>query len=230
LEDIDAPTKEGYLFVNWLKNGVEYKNTTPVNEDFTLTANWIEEPTVNEYYQITFICNNESEKISVKENETITPPKAKEIENYLFKGWYSGDEVFDFKNPKLKTVVWNCIAFPTSYYQNNTGYNSTDYWGIGGYWQTENNSTFPPTMTTGNYNDITTIIFGEKVISLPNYLCYDMSLKNIYSKNLIPPTYSSHTFKYCGSVKSVYVPMESVEQYKVKWSDFADKIVGYDFE
>lgn len=105
LEDIGEPTKEGYLFVNWLKNGVEYKNTTPVNEDFTLTANWIEEPTVNEYYQITFVCNNESEKISVKENETITPPKAKEIENYVFKGWYSGDEAFDFKNPITKSMV-----------------------------------------------------------------------------------------------------------------------------
>ena len=154
------------------------------------------------------------------------------VDTLTFPENYGSELIFDFKNPKLKTVVWNCIAFPTAYSQNNTGNNSTDYWGIGGYWQKENNSTFPPTMTTGNYNYITTIIFGEKVISLPSSLCFDMSsLKTIYSKNPIPPTYSSSTFTYTYSyVKNVYVPIESVEQYKVKWSDFADKIVGYDFE
>ena len=152
------------------------------------------------------------------------------VDTLTFPENYGSELIFNFKNPNLTTIVWNCIAFPTAYSQNNTGNNSTDYWGIGGYWQKENNSTFPPTMTTGNYNYITTIIFGEKVISLPSSLCYEMSLKNIYSKNPIPPTYSSSTFKYCVSVKNVYVPIESVEQYKVKWSDFADKIVGYDFE
>ena len=154
------------------------------------------------------------------------------VDTLTFPENYGSELIFDFKNPKLKTVVWNCIAFPTSYYQNNTGNNSTDYWGIGGYWQKENNSTFPPTMTTGEYNYITTIIFGEKVISLPNSLCHHMSsLKTIYSKNPIPPTCSSSTFNYCDSyVKSVYVPMESVEKYKASWAQFADKIVGYDFE
>ena len=104
LDIIETPTKEGYLFVNWLKNGIEYKNNMPVNEDFTLTANWIEAPTIADYYQVTFICNNEREKISVKENETVTPPEPKEIENYRFVGWYSGEELFDFKTKITKNI------------------------------------------------------------------------------------------------------------------------------
>lgn len=105
LDNIEEPTKEGYLFVNWLKNGMEYKNTSPVNEDFTLTANWIEAPTIDDYYQVTFICGNEREKISVKENETVTPPEAKEVENYVFVGWYSGEEEFNFETKITKNIA-----------------------------------------------------------------------------------------------------------------------------
>lgn len=105
LENIETPTKEGYLFVNWLKNGMEYKNTAPINEDITLTANWIEAPTIDKYYQVTFICEEEREKISVKENETVTPPKPKEIENYIFIGWYSGEEKFDFETKITKNIA-----------------------------------------------------------------------------------------------------------------------------
>ena len=70
LKEIEAPEKEGYLFVNWLKDGIEYKNEIPVKEDLTLTANWIEAPEIYDYYQVTFMMNGETEKVSVKENET----------------------------------------------------------------------------------------------------------------------------------------------------------------
>ena len=105
IEDVNLPEKEGYLFVNWLKDGVEYKSEYPVNEDITLTANWVEAPKIYEYYQVTFINGDTIEKISVKENETVTPPKEKTIENHLFLGWFSGEEVFDFNEPITKNIA-----------------------------------------------------------------------------------------------------------------------------
>ena len=104
LENITPPEKEGYLFVNWLRNGIEYKSDYPINEDLNLTANWIEEPEIYNYYQVTFITGDRIEKISVQENEPVTPPKEDEIENYLFLGWFSGEELFDFTTPITKNI------------------------------------------------------------------------------------------------------------------------------
>ena len=104
IKDVSSPQKEGYLFVNWLKDGVEYKNEYPVNEDIILTANWVEAPEIYSYYQVTFINGDTSEKVSVKENDLVTPPKEQEIENYLFLGWFSGDEKFDFDTKITKDI------------------------------------------------------------------------------------------------------------------------------
>lgn len=104
IKDISVPEKEGYLFVNWLKDGVEYKSEYPVNEDITLTANWIEAPEVYDYYQVMFINGDTIEKISVKENEVVTPPKEKTIENHIFLGWFSGEELFDFNTKITKNI------------------------------------------------------------------------------------------------------------------------------
>jgi hypothetical protein len=56
------------------------------------------------------------------------------------------------------------------------------------------------------------------------------SLKTLYSKNTVPPILSTNTFVDCNNIQHVYVPTESVEEYKTQWNQFADKIVGYDFE
>ena len=49
----------------------------------------------------------------------------------------------------------------------------------------------------------------------------------VYCKATVPPVLNGKAFK-----KSVviYVPKISVEDYRVVWSDYADRIVGYDFE
>ena len=105
IENIDPPVKEGYLFVNWLKDGVEYKDTTPVNDDFTLTANWVTAPDVNNYYQVTFISGDQTAKVSVQENEPVEALTPQEIENYVFVGWFSGEEEFDLETPITKNIA-----------------------------------------------------------------------------------------------------------------------------
>jgi len=105
IEKISPPTKEGYLFVSWLKDGIEYNSKSPINEDLNLTANWIEAPPIYNYYTITFIVEDQTEKVTVKENETVLEMKAPEIENYLFKGWYVGEEKFDFNTKITKDIA-----------------------------------------------------------------------------------------------------------------------------
>ena len=95
LENIESPKKEGYLFVSWLKDGLEYNISSPVTKDITLTANWIEKPVILETYKVTFINDGKTEKTVVKENETIKEPKKPTKENYIFLGWYIGDEKYE---------------------------------------------------------------------------------------------------------------------------------------
>lgn len=104
IENIETPVKEGYLFVNWLKDGIEYKNDSPIKEDITLTANWVEAPELSNYFQVTFISGNSIEKVSVKENNVVTPLEAKPLENHTFVGWFSGDEKFDFETKITKNI------------------------------------------------------------------------------------------------------------------------------
>lgn len=104
IQDVASPTKDGYLFVSWLKDGVEYNQNTPIKEDIYLTAKWIEEPEIYNYYTITFVMEDKVEKTVVKENETVTPLVEPPKENYIFLGWFVGDEKFDFNTPITKDI------------------------------------------------------------------------------------------------------------------------------
>lgn len=99
LKDIAKPLKDGYLFVNWLKDGVEYNFDKPINEDITLTASWIETPEIYNYYKVTFSFGGESEVTTVREGELVTSLKIPDVKNYLFLGWYLNDSKFDFNTP-----------------------------------------------------------------------------------------------------------------------------------
>lgn len=133
---------------------------------------------------------------------------------------YSADALGELGNPNLTTIVWNSISYPSNYVYKGT----YSYYGLGAWYSSHSGSRC-------SNGEITTIIFGEKVESLPKYLCYCMSsLKTLYSKNTVPPILSTNTFVDCNNIQHVYVPTESVEEYKTQWSLFADKIVGYDFE
>ena len=105
IEGIDKPTKEGYLFVNWIKDGIEYNESTPINSDMTLTANWILQPVIPNTYTVTFVVDDNTEKTVVKENEVINEPKKPSKKNYTFKGWYVGNKKYDFSNKITEDIT-----------------------------------------------------------------------------------------------------------------------------
>ena len=105
IENVTSPKKDGYLFVGWLKDGLEYNIDDPVTEDITLTATWIEAPEILDNYTVTFIIDGNSEQTKVKENDTINEPKHHEKENYIFLGWYVGEEKYDFNSKVTKDII-----------------------------------------------------------------------------------------------------------------------------
>ena len=58
------------------------------------------------------------------------------------------------------------------------------------------------------------------------------NLANIFIAATIPPSLSVDAFNIISDVLIIYVPMESVDAYKSAegWSQYADQIVGFDFE
>ena len=105
IENLSPPKKEGYLFVSWLKDGIEYNENSPINEDMTLTASWIETPKILNTYTVTFVVDEEIEQMKVVENEIINEPEIPQKENYLFLGWYIGNELYDFSSKVTKDIT-----------------------------------------------------------------------------------------------------------------------------
>ena len=87
---------------------------------------------------------------------------------------------------------------------------------------------------------LTSITVPDSVTSIGNWAFYGCtSLTRVYCEATTPPTGGGYMFSYSiplfGAVPigcTIYVPTESVEEYKIinGWKDYADSIVGYDFE
>ena len=86
--------------------------------------------------------------------------------------------------------------------------------------------------------NLTSVTLPKSLTSLGRIaLAYCHSLKDVYCKAITPPAAIADSstwgaFDYNASDRKIYVPMESIEEYKTAegWSDYADSIVPYDFE
>lgn len=58
---------------------------------------------------------------------------------------------------------------------------------------------------------------------------YNRALVDVYCKSTTPSAKGGAVFADCNSALRIYVPSESVDAYKSKWSDYASRIFGYDF-
>ena len=80
---------------------------------------------------------------------------------------------------------------------------------------------------------LTSVTIGDSVTTIGDYTFQDCnSLTSVYCKATTPPALGGNSvFIPNVSGRKIYVPMESVEAYKsaTNWSEYADSIVGYDF-
>jgi len=98
IEEPKDPEKEGYSFAGWFLNDKEFNFDKPINKNIKLDAKW----NINEY---TVTINTGTGSIineRVNYNGTIDKPVAPSKEGYIFVGWYSNDEIFDF-NTKVNS-------------------------------------------------------------------------------------------------------------------------------
>ena len=107
ITDIDNPTKEGYIFLNWVKDGLDYNTERPINEDITLEATWTPIPNPVKTYTITFdFGDNKIKTVDVKEGDKVNVPKeTPRKEKYKFLGWYIDDTEYNFDTPIDKDLT-----------------------------------------------------------------------------------------------------------------------------
>ena len=98
----DNPTKEGAGFVEWQLNGNTYVFGTPVTENITLTAVWLENK-----YIITFDSNGGSNVPSqtVDYNGTAIKPDNPTREGYTFVNWKLNGNDYDFSTPVTNSIT-----------------------------------------------------------------------------------------------------------------------------
>ena len=93
------PTKDGYIFIEWMYQGRTYDFSLEVTSDITLTARWVELIEDVETFIVKFdtdggttISNQIVEKGN-KANKPNDPVK----EGYTFEGWLLNEEIYDFE-------------------------------------------------------------------------------------------------------------------------------------
>ncbi|MEG1987291.1 MAG: InlB B-repeat-containing protein [Bacilli bacterium] len=91
-----TPTKNGYIFSYWMKDGNSYNFSAKVTSDFTLTAKWDKIDPSKQMFEVTFDSNGGSSvgKIQVMDGSTITLPSNPTRKGYTFVAWKNGSEVF----------------------------------------------------------------------------------------------------------------------------------------
>ena len=82
-------------------------------------------------------------------------------------------------------------------------------------------------------SSLTSITIGDGVTTIGDYAFDNCNkLTSVYCKAVTPPAIRFYTFYRNASARKFYVPADVVETYKSAsyWEDYADVIVGYDFE
>ena len=96
------PVKEGYTFIGWFYNENKWNfDIYPVLSDMTLEAVYAKEEPSNEpegkQYTVTYVTNGKESSIIVKEGEKASKPADPVQEGYIFKGWFVGEEEYNFE-------------------------------------------------------------------------------------------------------------------------------------
>ncbi len=147
----NVPSRDGYKFVGWfynLQNSSPFDFHTPIENDITLYAKWVEAWTV------TFNYNNDNAAVmqQVEKNTKATQPTTPTKTNYIFDGWYSDEGLqnsFDFNTGITESInlyaKW-VEAKTVTFVLNNGSANVTQQVKVGG------KATQPTNPTKEHYN------------------------------------------------------------------------------
>lgn len=99
------PTKEGYVFVEWLLNNNSFNFDNEIVTDIKLVASWkkLDEDSVT----VTFDSNGGSSVATktVKKGEKVTKPANPTRSGYTFNGWYLNNKKYDFNKEVNENIT-----------------------------------------------------------------------------------------------------------------------------
>ncbi len=122
--DPGVPTKDGYTFKGWFRDGEEYNFSLPVTEDFTLTAKWEAKPGVAPAeYTVTFVLSGgelpgktSTFAETVQKGKEVADPGVPTRAGYEFLGWFLGTEQYVFSKPVMTDITivakWKAVGGP----------------------------------------------------------------------------------------------------------------------
>lgn len=102
---LNNPTREGYKFIHWTLDGVEYDFSSPVKSDIILVAKW--EKIIKNKYTIKFNSNggsNISDQV-VEEGSKISKPNDPTRNGYKFVGWTLDGNEYDFSSTVNRDIT-----------------------------------------------------------------------------------------------------------------------------
>ena len=90
--EIDDPIKEGYKFLGWYYNDEPFDLSTPITQNMTLTAMFSPKD-----LKVRFYIDEENEiVVDYVYNNIVREIEEPSKEDYIFLGWYLGEEKYDF--------------------------------------------------------------------------------------------------------------------------------------
>jgi len=101
------PTKEGYIFVEWILNSATYDFNSVVTKDLVLTAKWEKVNEDTEKYTIKFNTDGGTtipNQVIEKGNKVERPSNLTKT-GYIFKGWTLNGSVYNFSTKVTKNIT-----------------------------------------------------------------------------------------------------------------------------
>lgn len=102
----ENPVKLGFSFIEWQLNGRTFDFETSITENIIIIAKWEVNKDIS-ICKVSFDSDGGAEvtSIEVAQGTSITAPIAPNKEGFTFKGWFQGDEKFDFSNPISEDII-----------------------------------------------------------------------------------------------------------------------------
>ena len=101
VEEPKNPEKEGHVFAGWFLDGEKFDFEVPITDSIELVAKW----DINKYNVTIKTGTGSIINDVVEHNGTINAPKTPTKEGYVFAGWYSNEEKFDFDTKITSDIV-----------------------------------------------------------------------------------------------------------------------------
>ena len=177
---------------------------------------------------------NESEGISTNLKNIIFGGKVQTIPNYICAYL---QEITEINIPNSVTTIgayafYNCTSVNSVTFGNSV--NSIGAYAFSGCEsitaiETPNSVKVINQYAFYNSTGLTSITLGNAITDIGYWAFYNCTkLQKLYCRSSNPPLLGTAAIPT--TIGIIYVPRASVDEYKALWSDYADKIVGYDFE